>query len=710
MQRDKALEDAREHFHKKEYKAALISVDRALNIDPDYKESIQLHTEILHCMSESRQPRKSVISENFSYTLALVQSSNNKKMILDNVKRLSKHEGPSSKTLLMKGSAELVEGNFQEALKDLTESISLEPGKPEVYYKRACVHYALKNFRDALKDLDKTIELDSKFGDAYLKKGEIYINEIVPNRKSVDCFQDALRLSPEDLHITYKLGLAFSSIAEDEEAMKMFNVIISKKPKISRLDSSIDVTFTKALYQKGLIFLKHGEKENAKMVLTECVEQYPSYAEAKYQLARIASADEEYEYAKDLLEECIEIKPEFTEAKVMLGKLTSEKKISLPQVNLPLHRSPSKVYPAAIEAEENTKDDKETVIESAKRPCCIVMKAGISYDNPLLNQRGFIEESYKIDHSSTSKIIELGQYPDVAAQIVKAIEDSGPKNIAELFFKNNSPVGSAAMVMERELYQQLQGKHVRESIVDRVVYDIIWKIKLLMHHEDVVKFESILRERNIAESIDVLKNYSGFKRNVLLKLHPDKHGNDEEFSFAKNLHEKFDADLDMATLLNNNALYIQSVIGKATVSFKALDTLVPSLRLIYEPTLGNIKELLFESIYLYGMVNNLNYYSYALTAIDISCKIYNGQYDVNLKQLLSLAMYAVVPDVLRYFSAQYIPLGYGAIMLVYTGYNSIHNLYSFLQEGDEDMPIEEDSSLIESNRNNFITGWEPDDL
>jgi hypothetical protein len=207
-----------------------------------------------------------------------------------------------------------------------------------------------------------------------------------------------------------------------------------------------------------------------------------------------------------------------------------------------------------------------------------------------------------------------------------------------------------------------------------------WYLKQVIYRQDIRQFYSILKNNGIDKSVDILRNSRDFKKSVLLKLHPDKGGNNEDFIFVITLQEKFSTALDIKNILDNNIKGINSVIHKAAIKFKILDTIVDSTRLICEPTIINTKKVVIDSAYLYSMYQGANGYSLVISAADILYQTYQREYTQALTHVLMTIGYMVLPSIVSYISIPYLGIVYGIIITTYTGYSAVVNLQSFYKE------------------------------
>jgi hypothetical protein len=61
-------------------------------------------------------------------------------------------------SLLSCSDAHRGEDSIRFCIKDSTDAIAMQKGRPEAYYRRALAHYTAKEFKPAGDDCDRTIE------------------------------------------------------------------------------------------------------------------------------------------------------------------------------------------------------------------------------------------------------------------------------------------------------------------------------------------------------------------------------------------------------------------------------------------------------------------------------------------------------------------------------------------------------------------------
>jgi tetratricopeptide (TPR) repeat protein len=116
-------------------------------------------------------------------------------------------------------------GNYQAAVKDCTKAIKLNPRYANAYYNCGVSYRQLSDIPAAIKDISEAIRLDSKDGYAYLVRGELRINQENYIAAIADLTQ-AIRTSPDDtcsFCSHFKRGYAYMMLNEYRKAEADFN-------------------------------------------------------------------------------------------------------------------------------------------------------------------------------------------------------------------------------------------------------------------------------------------------------------------------------------------------------------------------------------------------------------------------------------------------------------------------------------------------------
>jgi len=351
----------------------------------------------------------------------------------------------------------------------------------------------------------------------------------------------------------------------------------------------------------------------------------------------------------------------------------------------------------------------------------------IEYDNVVLNHpmgTKLLSEAFKIaGGAGVNLLLDLGQDFSIAKQIFLAVQEQGANAVLNRLLGLDvvsEDQNTQQSVLSSEYYSlDDKGTTAESSTQDLIVYGARldttepltdsnsytsadsrasifghkfyntfgWYLKQIIYHKEISQFKKILQRNNIDKSIDILlkDNHLIFKKSVLLKLHPDKGGNNEDFASIQNIQEKFNTPLDIKGLVDEKIRTIQPVIHKATIGFKVLDTVVDSGRLIYKPTLQNTKKAVLDCAYLYSMYQGINGVSVVISGSEAIYQIYQGEYTQAFQTVATTIAYTALPSILVYTAIPYLGVTYGTAIAIYTAYIAIVNSYSFYIERTSDV-------------------------
>jgi len=101
----------------------------------------------------------------------------------------------NEKSLLERGKHDYQTGDFDKALRELTECIKLSPHNANAYYWRSLCFSAIKQYEPAMNDLTEAISIEPASGVIYLHRGLLYSN-LNKHDLAVADFDQALKYDP----------------------------------------------------------------------------------------------------------------------------------------------------------------------------------------------------------------------------------------------------------------------------------------------------------------------------------------------------------------------------------------------------------------------------------------------------------------------------------------------------------------------------------
>jgi tetratricopeptide (TPR) repeat protein len=167
-----------------------------------------------------------------------------------------------------RGTAYTVNGNYDRAIEDLSQSLRLNPKSAEAFYNRGYAFAAKGDDENALKDYDDALRLNPNFVFAYRGRGNVYVDQGNYERALQD-FNDVVRLSPDD-PIGFELrGGAYDYNGDFDLALQDFDQAARLNPK------SPD-----PLLERGLVYVHKQDYDRAIQDYNQVVQMNPGFAAA----------------------------------------------------------------------------------------------------------------------------------------------------------------------------------------------------------------------------------------------------------------------------------------------------------------------------------------------------------------------------------------------------------------------------------------------
>ena len=174
-------------------------------------------------------------------------------------------------------------GNYDAAYNYLNKASDYDALNPEVYYQKANIFYEQKNYNACVEALNRALEYD-KFNNYHIKyflklsEAHHQLGNFFEEKKALS---DLLKIDPKHPMGLYKSGLMYVAQHDVKNAEDCFNQAISYDPDL-----------VAAKYNLALIY-EGSNKEKAKELYREVLEEDPSFIEAKTALSELSSSSSE---------------------------------------------------------------------------------------------------------------------------------------------------------------------------------------------------------------------------------------------------------------------------------------------------------------------------------------------------------------------------------------------------------------------------------
>ena len=207
---------------------------------------------------------------------------------------LDVHLTPSGKSLDQKkiadahyncGNAYFMQGDFDRAIQDYSETIKLNPHFADAYNNRGKAYFMQGDFDRAIADFNKAIKLKPNYAIAYNNRG-IACGNKGDFDYAIQNFNRAIALKPDFADAYKNRGIAYRIKGDFDHAIQDFDKAIKLKSD-----------FAEAYFNRGCTWLHLGEWEKAKADLTTANMRVDIAAMFRLQCGSVADFEREYDLA-----------------------------------------------------------------------------------------------------------------------------------------------------------------------------------------------------------------------------------------------------------------------------------------------------------------------------------------------------------------------------------------------------------------------------
>jgi tetratricopeptide (TPR) repeat protein len=166
-------------------------------------------------------------------------------------------------------SAEKIE-IFQRAIEDYTQAIRLESNNEKAYISRGSTYNAIADFDRAIADFNQAIRLNPDYDGAYINRGNAYHGK--GNYDSaINDYNQAIRIKPNNPMAYTNRGVEYSVKGDYDRAIADYNQAIR-----------IDPNHANAYSSRGNAYYKKGDYDRAIADFSRAIRIYPNFAHAYF--------------------------------------------------------------------------------------------------------------------------------------------------------------------------------------------------------------------------------------------------------------------------------------------------------------------------------------------------------------------------------------------------------------------------------------------
>jgi tetratricopeptide (TPR) repeat protein len=186
------------------------------------------------------------------------------------VKVLLKEEGipttenkKTAKTFYEYGEVYFMEGDFNNAIKELNEAIKLDTNLKDAYSLRAEICLRMGQYDQVILDYSELIRIEPYNFLRYIHRGDVYFKNNHYDQAIGD-YNEAIRLDPEEYLSYMKRGLTYYEKGQYDQTLSDFNKVINigiidvddMGEIISVIDKMAEQSHTESQYYLGNCYLQ----------------------------------------------------------------------------------------------------------------------------------------------------------------------------------------------------------------------------------------------------------------------------------------------------------------------------------------------------------------------------------------------------------------------------------------------------------------------
>ncbi|MEA5502496.1 tetratricopeptide repeat protein [Halotia wernerae UHCC 0503] len=214
--------------------------------------------------------------------------------------------------LFQEGVNKYNQGNYKEAVDNLTQVIKLEPKNALAYNRRGDAFYRLGNYQKSQADSSQAIILNPQDANAYYDRG-FSAYELGKYKEAIADYTQAIKLDSQNAYVYYGRGLANAQLQEHKKAIEDFSKAIALKSR-----------YTDAYLQRGILRRRLKLKQAAVKDFNAIIDINPNDAKAYYQRGLTQSLNKQKSAAISDYTNAINLNPKYIEAYLHRGDIYSE--------------------------------------------------------------------------------------------------------------------------------------------------------------------------------------------------------------------------------------------------------------------------------------------------------------------------------------------------------------------------------------------------
>ena len=123
-------------------------------------------------------------------------------------------------------------GKYDQAIKDLTHAIRLDPNDPGLYQRRATAYELDNQLKNALADRNRAVQRDDGNFDYHYQRGQT-LRKLRQFDEAIEDFQRAASLAPANAAVCYEIGYVYQDRKDYAQAVFFYDLAIKRDDTIA---------------------------------------------------------------------------------------------------------------------------------------------------------------------------------------------------------------------------------------------------------------------------------------------------------------------------------------------------------------------------------------------------------------------------------------------------------------------------------------------
>ncbi|MGA1825157.1 MAG: fused MFS/spermidine synthase [bacterium] len=238
--------------------SALDDLKKALNLNPDDEEAMELYVDTLFAVAEDYITHKQYDPAILSYQEIIKVRPENQEAhyqlaelyymsgFMDHsiieYEKVVKSNPDNEEAHCHLGRAYLNKGWLDRALVQFELSLKLNPKYPEPYFFYGTVYLKKGLLDQATEKYKQTISLESGYADAHYNLGLVYLRQGLID-EAISEWEEVVKLKPDDVNSRYNLAVAYYNYGKIKHAITHLEEVLKLKPDMYQATSLLHMVY-----------------------------------------------------------------------------------------------------------------------------------------------------------------------------------------------------------------------------------------------------------------------------------------------------------------------------------------------------------------------------------------------------------------------------------------------------------------------------------